>query len=290
MPRTIIEWFDDFHQNIKLVKAESATISSHRKSIESCLKSNMWLTRFFKTWSIWNGTNVAWYSDTDYFAWIPLENLNTNFYNSLVKVKGFLQKRFPNTNIHIDSPAVVLDFWTAVSETTEIVPVYFIKEEDGYNIYGMPDRNTWWMRSSPKAANSYVTNINSDLSYRVKPLIRFVKALKFYRSIPISSYYLEMKIAKYAESETSIHYLLDIKRILKMLIDCELSSMINPTGIWGYIHPCTSDTKKKDALSKLNTAHTRISNAYDSKESWDIKDAFDWLDLAYNGKFPSYYK
>lgn len=288
MPRTIEEWFRDFNDKLKLIKTESDSLKSHRKSISDCLVSNFWLNRFFRTGSIGLWTNVSWYSDTDYFAWIPTDKLKQNSHSTLVNVKEVLQKRFPRTNIFISSPAVVVDFWSAKSETTEIIPADYIKTENGVNIYDIPDSKWWWMKSSPKAWNDYVTKINSDLSFKVKPLIRFIKALKYYNNIPISSYYLEMRVAQYSAWESSILYLIDIKRILKKIIDLNLSNMINPTWIWWYIDACSSDAKKTESISKLNSAYKRICYAYDEEQKWNIKEAFYWINLAFNEKFPSY--
>ena len=291
MPRTIEEGFDDFHDHLKLIKIESEAVKSHRISIKACLENNFELDRFFKTGSIGNGTNVNSYSDTDYFAVIPRKNLKQDSAATLRHVKEALQQRFSTTEgIHISSPAVVVPFGTAKSETTEIIPADFIKTENSVNIYDIPDGNGGWMKSSPKAHNDYVTNINSKLSNKAKPLIRFMKAWKFYNNVSIISFYLEMRIAKYASEEESIFYSIDINNILKNLINIDLSSMVNPSGIPGMIESCKSEFDKKDAISKLNTAYSRAEKAREEEKKQNIEDAFYWWNLFFSGKFPSYYR
>lgn len=291
MPRTIEEGFSDFHDKLKLIKTESDAVKSHRASIEACLKSNFSMDRFFRTGSIGNGTNVANYSDTDYFAGIPRANLKENSLTTLKQVKEALEERFSTTEgIHISSPAVVVPFGTAKSETTEIIPVDFMKTENNVNIYDIPDGDGGWMKSSPKAQNDYVTKINSELSFKVKPLIRFIKAWKFYNNVPILSFYLEMRVAKYASGEKEILYSIDIKNIFSHLISIDLASMNNPAGISGSIISCKSEVAKADALSKLNTAYSRACKAREAEEKGNISDAFDWWNLLFDGKFPSYYK
>lgn len=289
MPRTIEEGFRDFHDNLKIVKTESESVKNHRASIKACMESNFSMNRFFRTGSIGNGTNVNGYSDTDYFAGVPRENLKQNSASTLRIIKEALQTRFPNTDIYVDSPAVVIEFGRAKSETTELIPADYIKTENGVNIYEIPDGSGTWMKSSPKANNDYVTKINSDLSFKVKPLIRFIKAWKFYNNVPISSFYLEMRVAKYASQEKSIIYSIDIKKILEHLINVDLAQMINPTGVGGYIQACKSDADKKDALSKLNTAYTRAIKAREAESAEKISDAFYWWNLLFNDKFPPYY-
>ena len=131
--------------------------------------------------------------------------------------------------------------------------------------------------------------VNEDLSYKVRPLIRFIKAWKYYQNVPISSFYLELRIAKYVEGDSSITYSLDVKRIFSHLDSIDLRSMQDPMGVSGYINACTTDAKLEDAKSKLSTALNRAEKARDAEIGGDIKKAFESWDLLYNGNFPSYY-
>ena len=146
------------------------------------------------------------------------------------------------------------------------------------------------MRASPDAHIAYVASVNDKFGGKVKPLIRFLKAWKFFRNVPISSFYLELRVAKYASAEQSIIYDMDVKRILRMLWDGQLAPMQDPMGASGYIAACKSDALKADALSKLGTAVTRAEKAVASKDSGDIADAFEWWRLVYNNEFPTYYR
>lgn len=144
------------------------------------------------------------------------------------------------------------------------------------------------MKSSPDAHNAYVTNINDEFGKKVKPLVRFLKAWKYYQNVPISSFYLELRVTKYASGENSIEYSFDVWSVLKMLRDNQLAAIQDPMGISGYIYPCSTDAKKSDALSKLETALVRAQKARDAEEAEKIHDAFYWWNLVFNGHFPSY--
>jgi hypothetical protein len=145
------------------------------------------------------------------------------------------------------------------------------------------------MEVSPEAHIHYVTEVNRSLSSKVKPLIRFIKAWKYFRDVPISSFYLEMRVAKYATAESSIIYDIDVKRVLKMLWDNQLAAIQDPMGVSGYISACKTEALRKDALSKLERALTRATNAREAKEKGNISEAFDWWRLVYNDEFPTYY-
>lgn len=145
------------------------------------------------------------------------------------------------------------------------------------------------MKASPDAHKAYVAYINDKLGGKVKPLIRFLKAWKFFRDVPISSFYLELRVAKYAAGEKSILYDIDVKTLLCQLRDNELADMQDPMGVSGYIRACKSDVQYQDAISKLKTAASRAENARECTAKENISDAFGWWRLVYNYEFPTYY-
>lgn len=144
------------------------------------------------------------------------------------------------------------------------------------------------MRSSPDAHNKYVVEINKKFGGKVKPLVRLVKAWKYYCGVPIRSFYLEMRVAKYASQQDYIDYSCDVRNILKWLWDGQLAALQDPKGISGYILPCSSEAQKSDALSKLETAFKRADNAREAEKAGKISDAFYWWNLVFAKQFPSY--
>lgn len=289
MPRDIKQGFDDFHDKLKTAATETAAAKSHRTSIEACLRSNFGLNRFARIGSFGNGTNINGHSDVDYLSCLPTSALTKTSTASLVKVKNALDARFPNSGVKIDTPAVVCPFGTYKSEDTEVVVADYTREEGGFKVYEIADGNDGWMEVSPDAHNFYVAEVDKKHGGKVKPLIRFIKAWKFYRDVPIKSFYLEMRVAKYADGESSIVYDIDVKRILAMLRGNELAALQDPMGLAGYIYPCKTEAFKQDALSKLKTAATRAEKAREAETNGDTKTAFDWWRQLYNDKFPTYY-
>lgn len=288
MPKTIIQGFNGLLTKLTPNLTETEAVKKHRESIKKCLEKNFGMTNFFKTGSNGNGTSIRGYSDTDYFALIPTKNLKENSATSLRLIKEVLHTRFPTTGVYVDSPAVVCPFGTLKAQTTEIVPADYIKQLNGSNVYDIPDGASGWIKAGPTAHNKYVSDINAKLNNKVKPLIRFIKAWKYYCNVPISSFYLEIRVVKYAEKETTIEYSYDIRKIIALLYDNDLPAVIDPTGISGYIYPCSSESKKADALSKLKTAKTRSGNARIEESNENIKEAFYWWNRFFNGNFPSY--
>lgn len=289
MPRSIEQGFSDFLTNIKATAAETSATVSHRASIKACLENKFGLKRFTRIGSFGNGTNISAYSDVDYLACLPTTSLKQSSNYSLRVVKEALETRFPNTGVMVRCPTVVCPFGEYRSQHTEIVVADYVKEEKGYKVYEIADGNDGWMQICPDAHNAYVDAVDKKHDGKVKPLIRFIKAWKCYRDVPIKSFYLEMRVAKYADGESSIVYDIDVKSILTMLRDNGLAALQDPMGIDGYIYPCKTEAFKQDALSKLNTAATKAEIARTATTNGDIKVAFDWWKLIYNDKFPNYY-
>jgi hypothetical protein len=212
----------------------------------------------------------------------------------LRQIRDVLDKRFPRTGVRVNRPAVIIPFRPDSKEKTEITPAAYVEvtTKDEYKVYDIPDFSGSWMRSSPDAHKAYVRKIDQKLGSKVKPLIRFIKAWKFYQKVPISSFYLELRVAKYVGKKPYIAYNdydVAVRRIFFHLHDVKLAKMRDPMEICGYIRPCSTDKRLENARSKLATALNRAQKACDTRKSGNTEDAFRWWNMLYNRKFPSYY-
>jgi hypothetical protein len=287
MATTGHEGFRLFLEKITPSESERTNAASHRASIEAKLEEEFGLYRMFETGSFRHGTGVSVWSDVDYF--VSLKSMQPMRSASiLASVREALLERFPSTYIHVSRPAVVLDFANG-RETVEVIPAYAISSQtDGmkFQIPGVVDE---WLESTPEAHLKYVNDCNKlPKNGAAKSLARLIKAWKYYRDVPISSFYLEMRAATYMANETSVSYPYDIYRILKQLQDNGLAAMNDPTGNTGRIYACSSTAKRAEALTKLDRAVTRARNAKDYYADGKIKLAFEQWDLLFNGRFPSY--
>lgn len=291
MSKTLVQGFDTFIDWLSPLTSEHEKAGKHRGSVKSSLENNFECYDFFETGSFGNGTGVRHYSDTDYFGVCPAKELWENSGYTLRKVREALETTFWQTEgIEVKTPAVQIPLGTYASETIEVTPCTFnglvdtpVGKKSSYDIANF---NDGWMKASPQAHNAYVKRENDRLGGKLKPLIQLVKAWKFYNNVPITSFYLELRVTKYAEGEKSIVYDIDLKRVMKHLYDIELASIIDPMGISGYVQACTTDAKEEDALSKLTTGHTRAEKAYEQREK-NIDNCFYWWNLFFNDRFPN---
>lgn len=290
MPKTVEEGFRVFLRRLTPSETESQAAKRHRASIEACLKKKYGLKRFFRTGSFGNGTSIRGYSDVDYFYSMPGEAMKLNSKITLRAVRYTLNARFPDTGVAIRSPAVLVPFGKNKAEWTDVVPAGYIgKTKGSHSTYAIADGTGGWTQASPEAHNSYVARIDDRLDKKIKPLVRFLKAWKYYCYAPISSFYIELRAAKYASTEDSIIYTIDIMRILRLLWDKQLAAIQDPMGISGYIYPCATDVLKQRALKKLRLAMLRAQRAWEAEQEGNIREAFRLWKMVYNGKFASYF-
>lgn len=291
MPRSVDAGFNDFLSKLTPTLGESDAAKRHRASIKANLEANFDVKNFFRSGSFGNGTSISGYSDVDYFASIARNDLNQNSGTILSRVRDVLNQRFPSTGVRVSCPAVSVPFGTDAKESTEVVPAdYMHSTYELHRVYEIADCSGVWMRSSPDAHNTYVRDADQRLSNRVKPLIRFVKAWKYYRQVPISSFYLELQVAKYSYGEPSILYSIDIEQVFTKLTASGLAPLQDPQGISGYIRPCATQAQLYESRSKVATALSRAEKARAAESNGNIQNAFYWWDQVYADRFPSYYR
>lgn len=290
MARTAAEGFSQFISRLTPTAAERAATASHRAAIKAKLEGKYKLYRMFESGSFAHGTGVHGYSDVDYF--ISLNQSRPSFSSSILSsFRETLLERFPSTYIHTSRPAVVLEFGAGY-ERVEVIPAYPNESANGSDMrFRIPGVNDEWMWSTPEAHSSYVSEINNRAKIKggAKSLARMVKAWKYERSVPISSFYLEMRAAAYMLTQDSISWPYDISLFFNSLVSHQLAGMNDPTGGAGRFDACSSDANRRDALSKLQTAASRAARALEAYKTGRIDVAFDEWDLLWNGKFPAYY-
>lgn len=249
------------------LQAELKKGASHKASVKSCLTKAFKCYSLFETGSIANGTGIKHYSDTDYFAVVPKNELRNNSREQLRLTKEALRHTFGRTkNIRVNSPAVTIPFGVYRSEDLEVTPCFFngmTPTPLGHRkAYGIPDGSGGWMLSSPQAHKAYVDTQDRRLKGRLRPLITLIKGWKFMRNAPVASFYLELRIASMFASRTRISLASDLVYILNLLSDRELPRVRDPMQVSGYVRACSTDEKRRTVMSKMETAAARARKAY----------------------------
>lgn len=289
MARSVQEGFTEFLKRLTPTSAQREAGASHRASVKAALESRLEIGTFSEIGSFKHGTGVRGHSDIDALVSVRTDRPSSS-YTALTWVKDALSARFPLTFVGIRRPAVVVRFGGGY-ETWEIIPGFMtLRGAQGQYVYDIPGASTGpgWIDSAPREHLDYVNDCNQQPSKgNAKDLARLIKAWKYYRDVPISSFYLEMRCAQYVKGiETYVH-IWDVCLLLEKLLKDELAAMNDPKGASGRIRPCSSDTTRQEALSKLSTAAGRARKALDAYLADKPDDTFYYLDLLFGGKFPA---
>ncbi len=288
MAGTIQAAFSQFIADLRTTKQESSIAASHRTSIKSKLETEFGLTTLFRTGSFGNGTNVSGCSDVDYFAVIPTANLKQDSQTTLADVAVALRARFPTTaNIRVNSPGVQIPFGLDGAEHTEIIPVdHTGMTQLGFRQFDIPDGNGGWMFSAPESHNAFVRHHDERLGGNLKPLIRCLKAWKFYRNVPIKSFYLEMLVTACMTDETVIVHSIDIRNVLQRLVQLEAVPIIDPRFPAMAVSACATELQRQEIVAKATTAANWAAQAREAEDSGQLYDAFERWNLVFNYTFP----
>lgn len=275
MAATATSWLNDLASLFTPTASQFDGAKGHKASIEARLDYVLGVHRMFEIGSLRHGTGVWRYSDADYL--VSLKGIQpASPLTMLTKVKDALQARFKSTTITIRQPAVVCHFSDGI---VEVVPGC-IGSGGGYTI---ADPRGGWIKSFPEEHNKYVNEINAKHSGGgAKKLARHLKIWKYQRNVPVSSCYLEMRVAKFLSEETAYVPIIDLHYALKHLQSIELASMNDPTGLGSRFGSCSSEATKSDALSKLDTAVQRSRRALDHHLAIDHDKAIEQLKLLFN--------
>lgn len=289
MLRTVKEGFDTFLKKISSLPNEHKKAASHKDSVKRCLKNNFAYCELFETGSFGNGTGVRHHSDTDYFAVLKADYVRKNSSTVLRDLREALEYTFPRTsNIRVKCPAVSVPFGQYESETLEITPCVFDGLVGRHRAFRIPDGNGGWLRSSPDAHNCYVREHDNQMGGRLKPLIKLLKAWKFYHNVPIRSFYLELFAARHLATRRRLDLPLDLYKLFIVLYKHELDEFDDPMRVTLGLTACNTDTQRETTLSRLATATGRALKAIEAEQRGKQDLAFDYWNKLFNYKFPAY--
>ena len=285
---SVEEGFRTFHTRLSTSRSETDAAKGHRASIDRCLRSRLGMQRFFRIGSFGNGTNISAHSDVDYLACFPERRVFHHSRRLLGQVRRTLDTRFPNTGVGISCPAVKVPFGTLAAESTEVVPAILMGSHGPFPLYRIAAPDNAWMPASPEAHNAYVAELDRNMGGKLKPLIRFVKAWKYYWEVPISSFYLEIAMAIHVSGKTRIVYGEDVHEFFRQLYQLGLPNLQDPMRVSESISPCTSPFAHRRSSRRLRQAEIVARQACKLDGKGETRAAINWWRRLYKQRFPRY--
>ncbi|MDQ4145674.1 MAG: nucleotidyltransferase [Actinomycetota bacterium] len=289
MARSVDQGFAEFLTRLTPTEAQRAAGARHRATISAAITSRLSVTRIFETGSFSHGTGIRGHSDIDALVSCKADRPASS-YTSLTWLQEALSARFPSTPVSIRRPAVQVRFGGGF-ETWEVIPGFLTgRGGSGQFVYDIPSPTTGggWIDTAPEVHLNYVNEANEKPTHGdAKALARLLKAWKYYREVPVSSFYLEMRAAQHVRAQTTYIHVWDLCQVLEKLDSNQLAAMHDPTRAAGRIYACSSDATLETSRSKTHRAATRARNALEAHRAGRVEDAFYYLDQLFAGQFPA---
>ncbi len=284
--RSLDEGFEQFLARLTLRDEDLAVVEELHEEVKECLNARFGLYAFFRGGSSLSRTGVRGFSSVDYFASMDEEHVSGSALQFLDQVEGALAERFPNARVVARAPGILIYDSRSERNPLNVIPARLVGQtEAGHRIYKVVDGAGGWMASSPDAHNAYIASIDDMLEGKLRSLIRLLKAWKYFRDVPISSFYLELRCAAYASGEKMIVYSVDLQHVLEQMWDDQLADIRDPRGISEAIPGRMARSDKKKVTSRLRTALYHISRAQETAAQGDLDETFRYWNRVFNGHF-----
>ncbi len=289
MAKTLDEGFQLFIDSLTPGSSMPDVPDDCRERILDCLEDNFGLYAFFLGGSLLSGTHIRGQVSVDYFASIDDEKLPADSDSFLAEVGHALDECFPDRRLTVKAPAIVVPTDPDGDGMIRIVPAKLAGQtHSGYRLYAVADGLGGWMTSSPDAHGTYIEAADFDLGGKLRPLIRLLKAWKYFRQVPVSSFYIELQCVAYAAGEKMLVYTVDLRNVLEVLWKDQFADVRDPKGVSGHVPARLTYAGKKVAIARLRTALYHTSRAQEAEAEGRIEEAFVYWNRVFNGHFPPY--
>jgi hypothetical protein len=207
----------------------------------------------------------------------------------LNRVRNELLFRYPNTAVVRNVEAVVVRF-SANQRPVEVVPAFYWEHGGlkNYPIFGVPDGDGWWVRTSPLAHNKFIEDANNQSGRKLK---RVARLIRFWRQcwqvpIPLSGFYVEVLLARDGICNGAKSYAQCVNDLLATLANSECASIADPMEVAEFIDAVGSQEKKRRAQVAALSSAKRAYKALTAEMRGDMEEASRLWNLVFNGRFP----
>lgn len=281
--RTVEEGFQIFLEWLSPAEKKLPTLGDE---VRASLSQHFRVHAFHPVGSCLNGTDVQGYSIPDYLVSLDydLEGLQDSRVLP-ARMADVLKPSFPGASASEKAVTLV----TGETGACKLIPARLAGQTDaGHLVYEVPDGSGGWMRVCPQGHLARIEETDRRLEGRCRSLARLVKAWKYLRAVPVSTFYLESRCLLYAAGEKRIVYPLDLQRIFSLFWNDQLADVPAVDSTGGPISAHLARTDRKAVFSGLRTALYYATCAMEQVEQGNLSEAFRYWGRIFGGHFPAY--
>lgn len=277
---------------IQPTPADVDRYASHRKTVQTRLKSTVGAATIQPIGSFARRTALHNGSDLDLMVQLPIESIRRSGglvapVTILNKIRAELAARYPDTDLRGSGPAVSICF-AQKKYTVDVVPAVFDGIHDQVAHYRIPNRNNRWILACPPDHNRFLKAEDTRTGGKLGNTCQLIKFWTRCRQprIPLHSFTSEMRIATSGICRGAKAYAICTAESLIHLLQHLDDICPDPLGVSTEMTLIDSRPKLARARTALNASIDRVIRAVRAEESGDFKEAIRLWDLVFNGHFP----
>lgn len=297
MAKSVYEGFQEYLGRLQPSTTEVDKRKSHRLTIQAALVDEFKaFNELLVMGSHTRDSAIHVWSDVDYFAKLGGADVTwggsrVNSGTTLERAKSALRKRFQNTEVWIDGPAVVVGFGKGAG-AVDVVPGVWVGTTDTspqYPLFDIPDGNGGWRRTAPQRHTKYLRDEDERSGYKLSKTSKLLKGWKYARSpkVPVFGFHLELLLASESTCVGAKSYqncLLDAFRLIR---DRGGKALTDPIGVAGWVAAAGTESQRSTLVEHARYAADKASSAIEAEIAGKIDDAYYYWKLVFNQDFPS---
>jgi hypothetical protein len=288
---TIAKAFDEFSARITPDSDKTADVRGRRDTVLGYLRSAFPSTADVQfqsgrlTGSFGRGTAAKPFDDVDILAHLHVDDVlwssryisdSTEF---VYRVRRALNNGTTIKKVGARGQAVRLFYTDGLSVDVAAV----VKYTSGG--YGIPDGSGGWLTTDPVFHETYLNQQNAKLSGDLKKIIRFAKKWNGAHSRRLSSFHLEMLVARTFGTLGS-----NSRTALQLFFSYNQNNLtvMDPAGYSGDLSSYLDWIRRSAVNDSLAVAYDRASKAIDAENRGDHAEAIRLWRIVLGSDFPTY--
>jgi len=293
---TVADGFSKLLERVQPLDSEVGALKAHRATIEQGLRAEF--ANFNRLTVIGSHTRdsaIQVVSDVDYLAVVGRSDVTrggdlVTSTTALGRVRSALQRRFPNTDIWLDGPAVIVGFGQGKG-SVDVVPGFWqgTTAIDGYPKFAIPDAMGGWQLTSPQRHGKFVEQANQKSGYKLNRVAQLLKVWKHTRSpkIPFLGFHVELLLGHEGVCVGPKGYGNCLFEAFVLLANRNGRALNDPLAISPRIPIAYTDTQCKTLVNHATFAAEHAARALRAETEGDINEAYRQWNLVFKGAFPA---
>jgi len=283
--------FQDVLADITPDEREMAAARARAGRIRTRLEKSFYVSEVRTVGSFAKGTAVRGQSDFDLFACLSRDEARwggrvVDSRTFLRRVRGELQRLYPDTDLRLGGQAVSLRFTSGV-DRFDVVPAVLDRIVQQGAVFAIPDGAGGWLQTAPHLQRAYLKTAGDRSGGRLPRVVQLVKWWTGVRAeaVPLKSFHVEMVLAGADLCAGPASYSQLMAAAFRLLASRQGRALRDPTGISGLIPAADSEARKAKLTVALARAADQADAALAAEERGDASGALALWDRVFNGHF-----